>query len=546
MSNSIDTPILAVPQTQRIVQTAAPARHHRRWWLAGTLIVATTLALVTVSRRGPWSSWLWGEPPVGTDIYTVQPTTLSVTLKEDGELKPVNSVEVKCEVQGQGMSRSLTIKSIVPESTQVKKGDLLVELASDEMQDRVETEEMELRRIASALEEAHQALKITQSENASTLKKAEIDLEVAQLELKRYLEGDYERQKKQIDINIKQTVMDINQQQEELRKSRDLKEKGFVTAAKLEELEAALEKAEMTLDKYKLELTILEAYELPKNRMQKTSAVERAEEELQRERQRAESREKQAQARLRDQEETLKIRQSRFERLKEQLDNCKIYAPVDGMVQYGESGGHRYWNANRIAPGEAVNPGQTLLTIPDTSRMLVSTRIHEADRHKVAEGMPCVVRVPAVPGPSFHGQLSKIAQFADSERSWWNPELKEHATEIILDESDAPLSPGDTAHVEILIEEVHDALAVPVQCVFARGPKRFVFVQRGTTTKPVEVEVGRSSTTMIEVLAGLKAGDHVSMAPSDELLALLPMPGTQSSSFETAGAESTVPQATGG
>jgi hypothetical protein len=137
-----------------------------------------------------------------------------------------------------------------------------------------------------------------------------------------------------------------------------------------------------------------------------------------------------------------------------------------------------------------------------------------------------VITVPAVPGRTFTGTLTKITQFADSERSWLNPNLKEHAAEIKLDDNDPALSPGDTAHIEIMIEEVPNVLAVPVQCVFTRGDKHFVFVRGGLSTAPRGIKLGRATTTLVEVTEGLTAGDEVVMAPDERLQAMLPAPST--------------------
>jgi HlyD family secretion protein len=511
----------SVVDTRYAPQTAARSR----WTRVVVITSAVVLALVAlVAARGLWMGAidrLLGNTATDSAIFTVAPTTLNVTLKEEGEIKPVNSIDIKCEVQSQGFQGTV-IRWIIPESTRVKKGDLLVELGAEDMRDRVDTEEMELSKLARALEEAQQSLTITRSENESLINKAEIDLKVAELELQRYLEGDYINRQQSIEINIMQTRIDLDQMQDEFDKHVDLLKQDFVTQARVNELRDSVKKLKKLLEKYELELEILDDYELPKNKMQKESAVERAKEELERERQRAESREKQADARVAEQQQTLEIRQQRFERLKEQLDKCRIEAPVDGVVQYGDSGNR--WRRNPIAPGEQVQQGQTLITIPDTSQMMVTTRIHEADRHKVEQGMTCVVKVPAVPGETFLGKVTKIAKFADSERSWWNPELKEHATEILLDQTDAPLSPGDSASVEILIEELQEVLAVPVQCVFSRGAEHFVFVQDGMSVGPVPVELGSVTTTMVQITAGLEPGVEVVMAPDERLLAMLPAP----------------------
>jgi len=521
MSSTVHAASTGVHSTSGTASPVPGTKRHRRAALIGILVVAVGVTLWVTMRPAGMLRGLIGGAPDTSMYYVVQPVTLHVTLKEDGSLVPVNSVELKCEVQGQGFA-GLTIQSVVDESTHVKEGDLLIELTSDDLKDRVETEEMELRKLTAGLEDAEQALTITRSDNATQIRKADIALEVAQLELQRYLEGDYEKSKASIRISIKQTKMEIERTTDELEKSRPLEEKGFVTRSKIEELEDELERLEMTLAKHELEMLILDEYELKKNKMQKTAAVESARDELDRERQRAASREKQALARVEDQSQSLAIRKRRFDRMKAQLDSCRIVAPVEGIVQYGESNERRRWSSNRIAPGEQVHPGQTLLTIPDTSQMKVSTRIHEADRHRVHEGMSCLVKVPAVPGETFSGKLVKIAKFADSERSWWNPELKEHATEILLDGNHPALSPGDTAHIEILIEELHDVLTVPVQCVFTRGSRHFVFVRDGRSAEPVEVEIGAANTTAVEVTKGLSKAKQVVMAPDERLLAMLP------------------------
>jgi len=502
------------------LRAVACVRRHR-WLAVIVLVVAVAMVLAGAVRPLRLAGRMLGRGVTEPAVHVVQRGTLSVTLKEDGELKPVHSVDIVCEVPG----GDVTIQWVIEESTRVSTGDLLLRLTSADLKQRLRVAEMDLAATQAALAEAEESLAITRSENESRLDKARIDLEVARLELQRYLEGDYQKALQQIQINIQQTEMEIRKKEEELRNSEVLLEKKFISRAKFEELRDALERARMTRDMHLLERRILEEYEKPKNQLQKEAAVRQAEEELQREQQRCASREKQAVARFENQRDLLAHRQETLETLRRHAERCEIRAPGDGIVQY--AGGGWRWGSERIAVGQRVYEGQTLLTLPDTAQMKVVTRIHEADRHKVREGLFCLVSVPAVPDRTLTGRLTKIAQFADSERSWWNPELKEHATEILLDDNDAPLSPGDTAHIEIFIEDVPDVLAVPVQCVFVRGSKRYVFVWRDGVAQPVEVQLGRSSPTMIEVTGGLAEGDKVVLAPDERALALLPGPGAQ-------------------
>lgn len=497
----------------------AAGRGLSRMWIYGGVGLVIALGLIGVaSGAGGFFSRLFGSSVSEASVYTVHPTSMRISLMEDGELKPKRSVEVKCELEGQS-----TIIWVVPESTHVNAGEPLVELASDEIKARIEEEEIQVQSIRADFEAAQQDLSITLNENASKIKAAEIKLEIADLELARYMNGDYIKALKAADIEIRQAQLDIKQREDEYQKNERLAARGFVTPTKLEELRIALEKARMTLDKATLERQILEDYEKRKNEKEKNSALDQAREELTREKAQAQSRERQARSKLAEKEATLGVRDARLNRMKDQLGKAKIAAPVDGVVQYAGDSNNWRMGGSRVAAGEKAYEGQVLIVLPDTSQMIVSTRIHEADRHSVGEGLPCRIKVPAVPGRFFEGKVAKIARFADSEHRWLNPELKEHATEIVLDATDAPLSPGDTAEIEILIEELSDVLAVPVQSVYPRGSKRFVFATDASGTRPVEIKTGRSNTTMVQVVSGLSSGDRVMMSATEQMLASLPV-----------------------
>ena len=508
------------PTTVPLVETpyaaSRPAkRSPARRWLIGGGIVVVIAGLLGLRQTGAWQ-WLTGAPLGGASVFVVQPADLQIVLSEDGELKARESIELRNEVEG-----ASTILFLVSESTRVKKGDLLVELASDELKERLEQEQLTLSTTRAAYEAAVQELEITRNENASKLKKCTIDRDVAELELRQYLEGEFPKQVTEAAINIKQTELEIDRKNDELEKNKRLFEQKFVTQSKIEQLNFELEKLNMTLDKHRLAKTILLEYDRPKVEKQKRSALEQAEQELERERARSESRERQAIAKSEEQKGTLAMREKRVTRLEEQLRKTKVLAPIDGVVQYPSDSGWRM-NDSVLAVGQKVYEGQTLLILPNTTQMIVSMRIHEADRHKVAEGMPVQVRVPAVPGQIFTGRISKIARFADSAHRWLNPNLKEHATEILLDQTDAPVSPGDSADIRIFIDQLSNVLAVPVQSVYTRGTRSFVFVGGLGEPRLTEVKLGQASTSMVEVSSGLSAGDRVLMRADEKHLAMLP------------------------
>ena len=516
MSGELAVEVTSAPQIPR------QERSQHTWiWISVAIVAVVVAGSLFALQSFNILDRILGRAEQDSSLYVVIPVDLSITLTEDGELKPKNSIEIKCELEGQN-----TILTVAEESTQVKKGDLLIELASDAIKDRLDTEKIQLDSIKSALIAAQQDLEIIKSENQSKKKICEIDSTVAELELERYKKGDYQRSLKSAEINIAQSIMDIEQKKEDLTKNEELEKKGFVTTTKIKQLRFELQKAEWQLEQNELQKSILEQYEKKKNETQKESALEQAIQELDREKQRAASREAQAIAKVKEQQSLLETRQKRYDRLEEQYAKCKIHAPVDGIVQYPSDDSGWRFGGNRIAAGEKAYEGQTLIVLPDTTQMIVTTRIHEADRHKVHEDLPCLVKVPAVPDHTFPGKISRIAQFADTANRWLNPELKEHSAEILLDETAAPLSPGDSAEIKILIEELKNVLAVPVQCIFSRGSKNYVFKNNGGTEEYIEVKLGRSSESMVEIVEGVRAGDEILRQVDERLVATLPAPST--------------------
>src|SRR5690554_4725141 len=109
----------------------APPRSRARWalWLAGAavlvaIVVGTISALDTTTAETPIT---------GDDLwFEVRPGPLTISLSATGALKAKDQVVIRNELPGRN-----TIVSIVPEGTQVKKGDLLVELDSSKVQNEV-------------------------------------------------------------------------------------------------------------------------------------------------------------------------------------------------------------------------------------------------------------------------------------------------------------------------------------------------------------------------------------------------------------------------
>lgn len=75
------------------------------------------------------------------------------------------------------------------------------------------------------------------------------------------------------------------------------------------------------------------------------------------------------------------------------------------------------------------------------------------------------------------------------------------------------LRPGMSAKVEIIIAQLKDILAVPVQCVSNRSGKKVCYVHAPGNNEAREVQTGPYNDKFVQILSGLNEGDAVLLNP---------------------------------
>lgn len=452
------------------------------------------------------------------DTFQAVRKTFRVSLQEKGELQASESIDIRSEIGGRA-----TIISLVAEGSSVKKGDLLVELASDSIEERVQSEQIQVASARSSAESAMRQLEILKDQNASNIRKAALSLGLKELELEKYTEGVWHQQEQDAELRIEEAEKVHERAQNDFEYSKTLYKKEFITKSEYDTSDFSCYTAEIRLGKAKRDLEILRKYTHVADLQQKESDVDEAEKELVRIKKEAESKLKERESALEARRAELGLKEQKLRRLEDQMSKTKIYAPADGLVVYGAGGGGRHFmTGTQIKEGAEVFERQTILRLPDTSSMKVVVRIHEAQTDKIRLGQEAIIEVEGISHRKFTGKITKIAVLADSQNRWLNPELKEYETEITLNESDPLLKPGVTARAEILIAELADVVAVPVPSVFSKGHKSFVFVGHRDDAEPVEVQLGLASDEFVEIKSGLEPGQSVLLAVSDLLKTRLP------------------------
>jgi HlyD family secretion protein len=475
----------------------------------GASAVLIFLALLFSLTRGSKKA---GEPQQA--FYAVKRGAFLVSVVEGGTIKAVREVTVRCELEG-----TARIISIVSEGSYVKKGDLLVELDSSDLRERITQQEVTFQNVRFAMLQAQQYLAIQKSVAESNIKDAELKVKFAGTDLKKFDEGEVPQSLTNAAAKITIAQLDLEQAKDRLHWTERLEKKGYVTRSELEADKLSVRKHEIALTAAEADLRLLAEYDLPKKKEQLTANLEQARMEWERIKQRSAAQIAQAEADLKSKSTAADLQKTRLDQLNEQLTLTKIHAPEAGLVVYASSSNPG--NGILIEEGATVRQRQDLIKLPDISQMMVEVRVHESHVQQIRPGLPAYVTIDSLPDYQFHGTVRKVAVLPDSTSRFFNPNLKVYATEIVIEDELPDIKPGISARAEIVITNLTDVLTVPMQAVTTIKGQPSCLVQKnrlGLTSVPVEI--GLYNERFIEIKSGLEEGDQVllsALASSDNI-----------------------------
>jgi HlyD family secretion protein len=452
--------------------------------------------------------WFGGAAEQAIEGAPVRRGPLRISVVERGNLKSKDSISLKSELEGQS-----TILYLIEEGQHVKAGTLLCELDVTKLVEQRVQQQITVRNNEAGWVKSKQGYDIQLSQNESDIAAAQRKSDFAGQDLLKYIDGDWPQKKKSGEETILLAEEEVKRAQEKLEWSLRLSEKGFLTRTELEADQLSAKSAGIKLEQARRALELLVKYDYPQQRKKLESDKEEADRGLERARLQAEARRVDAEAALNTNKDKLDLEKERLAKLESQIDKAKIKAPVDGMVVYAQQEGGRWGGGDPIQEGTAVRERQEIITLPaQTAKMVAEVSLHESVLEQVQAGQRVSLTVDALPGRSFTGLVDYKAVLPDKNAWWANPNLRLYRTQIEINDADNALRPGMSCSLEILVEEITDALYVPVQSVFLDKGKTVAFVTRVTGWEKLPVTVGKHSAKWVQVLEGLKEGETVLLA----------------------------------
>jgi HlyD family secretion protein len=508
MSISIQTVRAAEPETQRQAgRSIGPSqlhavprtrRFHLRMLLWSIPCIAGAVAL------GIWSTQrgnVRGEPQSSEITATVVRSNLPITITEGGQLESAQTIDVLCEVEGQ---QQVKIVEMLPEGTSVVAGQLVIRLDAAEISRLLIEQEIKVKRADALAKAGKSAWAIQKNKNSSALAQANLALKLAELDRKKYVEGEYHVQINDLKGSIALARADLQEAQDTVDYFRKLVKQGFRTPEQLRAKEQVVMRARYYLNRDEEKLQVLEQFTRERQEVELTAKAAEAARELERVQSSSEAELARAAVDLEAAEVTARLEQSVLEKLQKQLDACVIRAPQDGVVIYDN-------RSSRIQLGAMVHFQQKLLSLPDLNQMQVESYIHESVVKQVKPGLEAEVRIDAYANIAIHGRVKSLATFRDSDR-YYTQGVKSYRTIIQIDPvPNLALKPGMTAEVTILVGELRDVLMVPLQAVAEKDRRHHCYVLGPAGFQRRTVSVGENNDAFVEIRNGIAEGDQVAL-----------------------------------
>ncbi len=411
------------------------------------------------------------------------------TVLERGEIESSSNVEVRCQVRSRSSS-GVNILEIVPEGTWVEEGDFLVRLDDAALQTQL----------------IQQQIICSTSEAAAIEAKATLDS--AKLSLSEYAEGTFKEQLAQQQSEVFVAQENKRRAEEYIDYSKRLAERGYIPEAQLEADMFALEKAKKELGVAETKLTVLSKFTREKMMTELRSDIETAE------------------AKLQSREKTWELDKVQLAEIEEQIEKCVITAPVAGQVVYANNRSRASSNTVLIEEGMPVRERQTIIDLPDPKQMRVVAKIHESRIGFITEGQVAELRLDAMPELPLTGLVTEVSEYPLPPISVYMSHVKEYEVAIQIDQPPPDLRPGMTAEVNVSIEQMDDALQIPLEAIVEVNDRCFCAIPTSEcTVETRELKIGMANETDAVVLSGLVAGDKVVLNVADEnVMQLMTLP----------------------
>jgi HlyD family secretion protein len=485
------------------------------------------------------------------------------TITARGDIEPVESNDVLCNVKACGLDRAAapTIRWIIANGAGVHRGQVVCELDDGPWRQALDELKAPLEMARADWVYTGQNSAIVASQNQSDIQTAEVAVRLAAMDLEKYLRGDYEQTRKELENRISLAESDLEQWRERINWTERMVRKGFMNNCEARAERAGMQSAQLDLDRLRDEYRVLEKYTRKRVLHELETRLARAKSDLRRMKIQTRAKSSQAEAARALKETVYHQRLTRFGEIQSQLPRCVLTAPNDGVVAYATAAAAE-WAPPAV--GEPVRCGQRLLSVSNLLKMEIKIGlknrcalassgdgnadpseeteigsrfwrlrglwplvfgVRNEDRSRLYQGEPALIRLPAFPEHVLRGHVKQATLRAPRNSGQQDIE-QVCAAQITVDDRFEGLRPSMLAEVTILEKPIDHVLAVPVRALVPDPDsvsESLCFVDTAQGPEERNVTIGRHTSQLAEIRAGVKPGERIVVNPQT-LLGRGPLP----------------------
>ncbi|MDF5721946.1 MAG: efflux RND transporter periplasmic adaptor subunit [Rhizonema sp. PD37] len=430
---------------------------HQQYWLmglvtAGLLGTATTVYLI-VQSKVPSSD-------LTQQTVAVQLKDIAVQIKANGTVQSLRKINLSPKAQGR------IEKLYVDEGSQVKQGQLIARMDSQQFQQQVD-------------------------QYKAALAKAEADLAEKRAGSRPEEIGEAKAQVTISQANVVQAQAELTQAGEELQRNQFLVKEGVVSRQTLGDLSSKKSQAKANVEAKLAQL------KQQQQTLQKVRNGTRKEQIVG-----SKANVAQAQAQLLS--------------YQTQLEDTLIRAPFAGTItrKFAQEG-------DFVTPTTSVSSsdGATSASIAELSSGLeIEARIPEASIARIHTGQQVQIHSDAYPNKTFQGSVRLVAPRAIQERSSANSSsggVTFFGVKVALKTGEDLLKSGMNVNLNFISDKIHNALVVPLAAIVTSKDGQTGLWVLDENNKPQlrPVTTGSISNNQIQILKGVTKGEHILISP---------------------------------
>ncbi|MDZ7644528.1 MAG: efflux RND transporter periplasmic adaptor subunit [Woeseiaceae bacterium] len=174
-----------------------------------------------------------------------------------------------------------------------------------------------------------------------------------------------------------------------------------------------------------------------------------------------------------------------------ELSYTEIKAPIDGVIS------ERF-----VKTGNTIDVNAPVFHVTSLDPLIAELHIPERQYRRLSPGMPATVRVDALSGVTFSGEIARVSPVVD-------PDTGTFKITVEVTDPTQRLKPGMFARIGIVSDRHANALQVPRSAIIEDEGISTVFVAGDGTAERRAVRTGYVADGQIEVVEGLTDEDRI-------------------------------------